>query len=163
TPEKLDNWYQNSGPVSDPMHISLPTDGLYAQTIMDECLALEEHYGNLDWALKDPDPELGQIDASLLASRRTDPSSTLADTKLPDTLIQLQNSSTPPAPQGLASVLQAVENANAFRDMAGLAGTQALATKGLETAASLATTFGVQAATAASKLADVANKQQATD
>ena len=25
--------------------MSLPTDGLYAQTIMDECVALEEHFG----------------------------------------------------------------------------------------------------------------------
>ena len=35
--------------------------------------------------------------------------------------------------------------------------------KGLETAASLATAFGSQATTAASKLADAADKQQATD
>jgi len=160
TPDKLDNWYKTTGPISDPMHISLPTDGLYAQTIMDECVALEEHYGSLDWALNAPAPDLGTIDARLLASRRSD-TNRLAATKLPDTLIQLQNGSAAPAPQGLAGILGAIQNANDFRDMAGLAGTQGLATKGLETAAALATTFGGNATSL--KLAELANKKAATE
>lgn len=44
TPQELYNWYDNHGNVSTPMLISLPTDGLYAQTIMDECVALEVSY-----------------------------------------------------------------------------------------------------------------------
>lgn len=50
-----------ANPRRIPLYISLPTDGLYAQTIMDECLALEEHQGSVDWVLNDPDPELGTI------------------------------------------------------------------------------------------------------
>ena len=160
TSEALDAWYKPKGPKSDPMHISLPTDGLYAQTIMDECGALEDHYGNTDWALSDPDPELGMIDPSLLMSRRADPGE-LEPSKMPETLINLQNAMPAPAPQGLGGVLGAVQNGNAFRDMAGLAGTQGLAAKGLETAAALATTFGGTAA--AVKIAEMANKQQATN
>jgi hypothetical protein len=53
-----------------------------------------------------------------------------------------------------------VQNAGAFRDMAGLAGTQANAAAGFQTAANLATTFGQQAA--ALKLAEMAAKSQAT-
>jgi len=160
TPDDLYNHYQQHQGVSTPMNIALSTDGLYAQTIMDECVALEEHYGNLDWALNDPDPELGVIDAALLTSRRSNPDTATEPTKMPDTLINLQNASPAPVPQGLVGVLNAVQNSAAFRDMTGLAGTQTLATEGLKTAASLATTFGNQAA--ALELAQLTSKQQGT-
>jgi len=159
TPESLTTWYRSRGSVSAPMHISLPTDGLYAQTIMDECVALEEHFGNTDWALQDADPELGAVDQNLLGSRKSDVGKDLAPTKMPDTLINLQNALPAPAPQGLSDIISAVQNGNAFRDMAGLAGTQGLTSEGLKTAAALATNFGNQAA--ALKLAELANKQQA--
>ena len=160
SPEKLYNLYADNRPMSDPVLISLPTDGLYAQTIMDECLALEEHFGNTDWVLNDKEPELGSIDASLLTSRRADSTTTTTPTAFPGTIINLQNAPDAPAPQGLAGVLGAVTNANAFRDMAGLAGTQANALASFKTAAELATNFGNQAA--ALELAKMAKADQAT-
>ncbi len=160
TPAELYNIYAQREPVSDPLLISLPTDGLYAQTIMDECDALEEHYGNTDWVLNDQEPDLGAIDPSLLQSRRTDQTSATTPTAFPNTIINLQNAPEAPAPNGLAGVLNAVTNPNAFRDMAGLAGTQANAQAALNTAASLATNFGNQAA--ALELAKLAKAQQAT-
>ena len=160
TPEALYELYAEKQPVRDPVHLSLPTDGLYAQTIMDQCSALEEHYGNRDWALNDKDPELGSIDPSLLTSRRSDPQTNANPTPFPATIINLQNAPEAPAPNGLAGVLSAVTNPNAFRDMAGLAGTQANALAGLQTAASLATNFGNQAA--ALELAKLAKAQEAT-
>jgi hypothetical protein len=160
TPAALYNLYAEKQPVRDPVLISLPTDGLYAQTIMDECLALEEHFGNLDWALNDIDPELGTIDPSLLLSRRADQTSAITPTPLPGTIINLQNAPEAPAPSGLQGVLNAVTTANAFRDMAGLAATQANALAALNTAANLATNFGNQAA--ALELAKTAKSQEAT-
>jgi hypothetical protein len=159
TPQKLYDVYADKAPVADPLHISLPTDGLYAQTIMDECGALEEHYGSTDWALDDPDPALGELSPSLLTTRRAEPAA-LTPTPFPTSIINLQNAPEAPAPQGLAGVLAAVTNANAFRDMAGLAGTQANARAALETAAGLATNFGNQAA--ALELAKLAKAEQAT-
>lgn len=159
TPEELYNYYASHQIPSDPLYVSLPTDGLYAQTVMDQCGALEEHFGNTDWALSQPEPDLGTIAPELLQTRATQPEGT-TPTPLPQTIINLQNAPEAPAPSGLAGVLGAVQNANAFRDMAGLAGTQANARAGLETAAGLATTFGQQAA--ALKLAEMAAKQQAT-
>lgn len=159
-PKDLYARYAGREPAQDPLYISLPTDGLYAQTIMDECLALEEHQGSVDWVLNDPDPELGTIDPSLMMSRRADVSSTLTPSQMPATIINLQNAPDAPAPTGLGSVLGAVTNGNSFRDMAGLAGTQANAAAALQTAASLATNFGNQAA--ALKMADVASNAQAT-
>lgn len=160
SPQKLYDLYAEKTPVRDPVLVSLPTDGLYAQTIMDECLALEEHFGSLDWALNDKDPELGSLDPSLLTSRRSDPSATLAPTPLPATIINLQNAPDAPAPSGLQGVLNAATNAGAFRDMAGLAGTQSNAQAALSTAAGLATSFGQGAASLAS--AELASKIHAT-
>ena len=160
TPAKLYNVYAHKGPVSDPLLISLPTDGLYAQTIMDECLALEEHFGNTDWVLNDKEPDLGTIDPSLMLSRRADQTPATTPTTFPGTIINLQNAPDAPAPSGLQGVLNAVTNPNAFRDMAGLAGTQANAQAALNTAASLATNFGNQAA--ALEMAKIAKADQAT-
>lgn len=112
----------------------------------------------MDWALNDPDPELGSLDPSLLMSRRSDPDH-VEPTKLPDTLINLSNGGQAPVPQGLAGVLGAVQNGEAFRDMAGLQGTQGLAQAGLQTAAGLATSFGGTAASL--KLAEMAAQKQA--
>lgn len=159
TPAALYNLYAPRSPVRDPLLVSLPTDGLYAQTIMDECAALEEHYGNTDWALSEQEPDLGTIDPSLLQSRATQPSG-MTPTTLPSTIINLQNAPEAPAPSGLAGVLNAVTNPNAFRDMAGLAGTQANAMGALTTAAGLATNFGNQAAQL--EMAKLAKADQAT-
>ena len=159
TPQDLYNYYVSHQAPSEPMLISLPTDGLYAQTVMDECPALEEHFGNTDWVLNDPDPALTEIAPELLASRRAEPQAT-TPTPLPQTLINLQNAPEAPAPSGLAGALAAVTTPNAFRDMAGLAGTQANAAAAFQTAANLAQNFGNQAA--ALKLAEIADKAHAT-
>lgn len=159
TPENLFDYYVDRQSHSESLHVSLPTDGLYAQTIMDECNALEEHYGNTDWALSDKEPELGSIPPELLGSRGTTPEA-ITPTPFPQTLINLQNAPEAPAPSGLASAFEAITNANAFRDMAGLAGTQANTQAAFNTAASLATGFGNQAA--ALHLAKLAEAQEAT-
>ena len=159
TPAQLLNHYIASQALQEPMLLALPTDGLYAQTVMDECDALEEHFGNTDWALSEPDPELGAIAPELLASRQSAPPAT-TPTPLPQTIINLMNAPDAPAPAGVAAALAAVQNANAFRDMAGLAGTQANAAAGFQAAATLASSFGAQAA--ALKLADMAAKAHAT-
>lgn len=159
-PKELYNLYAEKEPISDPLFISLPTDGLYAQTIMDECMALEEHYGNIDWVLNDKEPDLGNIDPSLLQTRRSDSTAGTTPTNFPSTIINLQNAPDAPSPSGLQGVLNAVTNPNAFRDMAGLAGTQANAQAALNTAANLATNFGNQAA--ALEMAKLAKAEQGT-
>src|SRR6185503_1349680 len=128
--------------------------------IMDSCPALEEHFGNTDWALNTPDLDPGEIDAALLQSRRSDPGTATTPTTFPNSIINFQNAPEAPAPSGLAGVLNAVTNPNAFRDMAGLAATQANALGALNTAAGLATNFGNQAA--GLELAKMAKSQEAT-
>jgi hypothetical protein len=160
TPADLYDLYASDEPVNDPLLVSLPTDGLYAQTIMDECAALEEHYGNTDWVLNQAEPDLGTIDPSLLQTRRTDATAATTPTAFPSTIINLQNAPEAPPPSGVSGVLGAVTTANAFRDMAGLAGTQANAMGALNAAADLAKNFGNQAA--ALEMAKIAKAEQAT-
>lgn len=156
TPEELYNLYSDKQPVRDPLLVSLPTDGLYARTIMDECPALEEYQGSTDWVLSQPDIEVGSIDASMLATRRADLGSALNPTTLPDTIINQQQTENAPA-KLLEKALSNVSGA--FADRTGLAANQANAISSLQTAASLASQFSNQAA--ASQAAQLASDAQA--
>lgn len=141
--------------ASAPMRVSLPTDGLYAQAIMDKCDALEEHFGDKDWVVNQPDLALDELGAEALASRRNDATG-LTPSQLPDSLINLPQTPNMPTPSGLGSILDAVTSSNSFRDMAGLAGTQANALAAMKESASLAKEFG-------SKAVDVYKTKQATE
>jgi hypothetical protein len=145
-PEDLKKYYTDSAVKSEPIRVSLPTSGLYAQSLMDECEACEEHFGSTEWVLNDKEPELAELVPEMLRSRRADTPPNLTPSQLPNTIINLQSPANVPAPSGLADILNAIQNPNAFRDMAGLAGTQSSATEAMKSAASLATFFGGQAA-----------------
>ena len=134
-------FYEPQERNSDPMRVSLPTGGVYAQALMDECPACEEHAGSTDWVLDEAQLTPQELDSGLLSSRRLAPTA-MTPSPLPDTLINLQNAPPAPAPSGLSDAFGAVTNANAFRDMAGLAQTQKNAMAALEAGASLAKTFG---------------------
>jgi hypothetical protein len=143
SPEAARDYYYDTESRSPPLRVSLPTNGLYAQALMDSCDACEEHFGSTDWVLSDADPELESL-VGQLGSRRAAPEN-LTPSPMPDTLINLQNAPAAPDPTGLGAILQAVTKPDSFRDMAGLAGTQANAAAALSQAASLAQGFGQMA------------------
>jgi hypothetical protein len=143
SPDELHRYYYDGAVKPQPLRVSLPTDGLYAQALMDSCNACEEHFGSTDWVLTNAEPELEAL-ADQLGTRRSEPQD-LEPSQFPQTLINLQNAPAAPDPTGLSGILQAVTNASAFRDMAGLAGTQANALGALTQAASLASGFGQMA------------------
>ncbi|QEA38847.1 OmpA family protein [Pistricoccus aurantiacus] len=170
TPEALLAFYSD-GSHRDPLRVSLPTSGLYARAHMDSCSACERHEGTTDWVLDNPEPELADLPASLLQSRRAAPVST-TPTQLPETIINLQNAPDAPQTAGLGDILRTVSSSGAFRDMAGLAGTQENVRAGLQSATSLAAGFGNMAhqqamarlasdASAAKEVAAVAAANQA--
>jgi len=161
TPNKLYQLYASNQAPRDPLHVGLPTDGLYAQAVLDPCPALEEHFGNFDWVLNQPDIDPATLTPELLATRRTDPTESLQPSPMPTTLINLQNAPEAPPPAGLQGVLNAVTDADSFRDLSGLAGNQANALASLQAASSLASGFGSQAASMAA--AQLAAKTQATN
>lgn len=140
TPETMLAFYSD-GSRREPLRVSLPTSGLYARAHMDSCNACERHSGTTDWVLDNPEPELADLPASLLQSRRADPAS-VTPTQMPETIINLQNAPDAPQTAGLGDILRTVSSSGAFRDMAGLAGTQQNVRAGLESATSLASGFG---------------------
>ncbi|MCK7612914.1 helix-hairpin-helix domain-containing protein [Roseibium sediminicola] len=128
--------------VTPPMRLSLPTEGTYAQALMDSCVACEEHQGSTDWVLNDKDPALADFPSNLFNSRYQSQTDALKPTAPPTALVNLQNAPAAPAPAGLGDVLKTVGSSGAFRDLAGLEGTQKNAAAAMTTAANLATTFG---------------------
>jgi hypothetical protein len=139
--------YVSGLPPADPMRISLPTSGLYAKAHLDDCVAAEEHNGSFDWVFANNEPELADFPAGMFDSRRTEPEG-LAPTPLPQTIINLQNAPTAPAPIGMASALTALGNSDAFRDITGLAGTQENLRAAMSNASSLASSAMTQAVAA---------------
>ncbi len=137
----LKNHYVAGLRPSDPMRISLPTQGVYARAHLDGCVAAEEHNGSFDWVFDNVEPELANLPDSIFDSRRAQPQN-MTPTPFPTSIINLQNAPDAPGVSGFDGVLGAVQNADAFRDMAGLAGTQANVRAGLNAAAGLATSFG---------------------
>lgn len=145
TSQELNEYYTDSVPRGEPLRVSLPTAGVYAQALLDDCEACEEHFGSTEWILDDKEPGLAALDPSMLSSRRVG-APDLAPSQMPASIINLQNAPNAPQPSGVAGVLSSVTSADSFRDMAGLAGTQANSRAAMDTAAQLATTFGTQAA-----------------
>ena len=139
--------YADRQPAARPAAVSLPTDGLYAQTIMDECVALEEHYGNLDWALDDPDPELGRDrPVSCCESRRAEPVGT-TPTAFPQHDHQpAERARGARAATGVAGVLGGRHQRQCLPRHGRPGGHAGQRPGGLEAAAGLATNFGNQAA-----------------
>ena len=137
----LRNHYVGDLPYADPMRISLPTDGLYARAHLDGCVAAEQHNGSFDWVFDNVEPELADFPADMFSSRRSEPAG-LQPTPFPETIINLQNAPEAPGVNGLSGVLSTVANAGSFRDMAGLAGTQATLQGAISSASQLAGNFG---------------------
>lgn len=137
--------HRSTGAKREPILVALPTAGVYAQALMDKCNALEEHMGSVDWVLNDKDPELTDLGTEALATRRSEPKD-MTPTPFQAPIINLQNAPQAPDPSGLGNILSAITKSDSFRDMAGLAGTQANAKAAMEAAASLASEFGSKAA-----------------
>lgn len=138
--------YVSGLPPADPIRISLPTSGLYARAHLDECIAAEEHDGSFDWVFNNQEPELSEFPDGMFNSRRAEAQG-LSATTFPSTLINLQNAPAAPLPTGAGSTLQTL-GTDAFRDLTGLAGTQANLTAAMNNATNLATSMA-QAAVAA--------------
>jgi hypothetical protein len=161
TPERLYNFYYNERqPARDSLHIAIPTPGLYAQALMDECQALEEHRGDTSWVLTDKHPLLESFDTSLMASRRAD-TPDLSPTDFPPTLINLQNAPTPPAPSGFAGAYSVLGKSGIFPDITGLEGNQQNVRTAMDITSKLADSFGSKALGLSSSMhaTDTANQK----
>jgi hypothetical protein len=138
--------YYNEDP--EPMRISMPTRGIYAEAIMGQCNSCEEKDESRFWRWEEspiPDSPNTQILPINTDTRRADPGD-LQPKDFPAPIVNIQNAPNAPDPTGLQSILQLIGKGDSFPDLTGLNQNQlnALATyqKNLDTALA----FGKEAA-----------------
>jgi hypothetical protein len=130
-----------------PLRMSLPTKGVFAESVMGDCNSCEEIDESRFWRWEqepcpdDPTP----INAVSTESLRTTPP-VLTPKALPAPIVNIQNAPAAPAPTGLAAAFQVLGNANAFRDITGLTQNQLNALSALQSSLKTAEMFGKQAA-----------------
>jgi hypothetical protein len=142
---------------NDPVRISLPTKGVYAESVMGKCNACEEKDNSRFWKWEEspiPDSPNTQILPLNTDTRRADPGN-LQPKDFPTPVVNIQNAPNVPDPVGLQGLLALLGKGDAFRDLTGLNQNQlnALATyqKTLDTAQS----FGKEAAELAKAAATI--------
>lgn len=166
--ETFDLFAQYYSEDNDPIRLSMPTKGVYAEAVMGKCNSCEEKDESRFWRWEEspvPDSPNTQILPLNTDTRRADPGN-LQPKDFPAPVVNIQNAPNVPDPTGLQGMLQLIGKGDAFRDLTGLNQNQlnALATfqKSLDTAQA----FGKEAAelakaAAASKLIEDA-KQNGT-
>ncbi len=146
--ESFDLFAQYYHEEGEPMRISMPTKGIYAEAVMGKCNSCEEKDESRFWRWEEspiPDSPNTQILPLNTDSRRADPGN-LQPKDFPAPVVNIQNAPNVPDPTGLQNLLQLIGKGDSFRDFTGLNQNQlnALATfqKSLDTAQA----FGKEAA-----------------
>ncbi len=145
-PVDLLEHYEPNTPIA-PTRVAIPTRGVYAEAVMGACNSCEEKDETRFWRWEEspiPDSPSTILPTSTDTRRAEPPDLTAKD--FPSPIIAMQNAPAAPDPTGVGAALALLGQSDAFRDMAGLEGTQRNAAAALEQAFSTATTFGTKAA-----------------
>jgi hypothetical protein len=143
--ESLSDYYRVS--ETEPISISVPTKGVYAEAMMGKCNSCEEKDESRFWRWEEspipdsPTPIL-PIDT---ASRRADPGN-LQAAPLPSPVVNIQNAPAAPDPTGLGATLGLLGKSDVFRDITGLSQNQINALESLKASFDATKTFGQEAA-----------------
>ncbi len=138
--------YQPNTPI-EPMRIALPTNGVYAESVMGACNSCEFKEEERFWRWEEspiPDSPTAILPVSTESRRAEPPNLTAKD--FPAPIINMQTAPAAPDPTGLAAALQLLGTPNIFKDITGLEGTQKNALEALQGALDTAQFFGGKAA-----------------
>ncbi|MGK9486325.1 hypothetical protein [Bacillus tropicus] len=127
--------------------IPLPSGGVFAEAVLGRYNAAEKLDMTRFWNWQDSPipivaPEIAPVEMN---SRGT--TEELKPGQLGAPVVSIVNPTSLPDPTSLATVLQAIQNGNMFRDMSGIAATMGLAQAGITAASQGATNAGAQAGT----------------
>ena len=148
---KLLDFYALDSPVP-AARVSLPTRGVFAEAVMGTCNACEQIDDSRFWRWEEsPIDEPPAIEPLSTATRRSEPAN-MQPTAFPTPIVSIQNAPSVPNPTGVGTVLQALGQ-ESFRDITGLAGTQANAAAAYQQALDTAYKFGKEASTLAQQAA----------
>lgn len=135
------DYYQHE--PMDPMHISVPTKGVFAEAMMGKCNSCEVIDEKRFWRWEQspiPDSPTA-INPISLDSRRADPGN-LQPAPLANPVVNIQNAPAAPDPSGIGGVLELLGKGDSFRDLTGLTQNQQNALEGLKQSMSTAQSFG---------------------
>jgi len=132
---------------SEPMRISLPTKGVYAESVIGKCNSCEEKDESKFWRWEEspiPDSPNTQINPIDMSTRRADPGD-LQPKDFPAPVVNIQNAPNVPDPAGLQAMLQLIGKGDAFRDITGLSENQKNALAAFQKSLDTAQAFGKEA------------------
>jgi murein DD-endopeptidase MepM/ murein hydrolase activator NlpD len=146
--ETFDLFAQYYHEEHEPMRISIPTKGIYAEAVMGQCNSCEEKDESRFWRWEEspiPDSPTTQILPIDTSTRRADPGN-LQPKDLPTPMVNIQNAPDVPDPAGLQAILQLLGKGDAFRDLTGLNQNQLNALAAFQKSLETAQSFGKEAA-----------------
>ena len=145
-PVDLLEHYEPNTPI-EPSRVAIPTRGVYCEAVMGACNSCEVKDETRFWRWEEspiPDQPPPILPTSTDTRRAETPDLTAKD--LPPAIVAMQSAPAAPDPTGVGALLQLLGQGDIFRDITGLAGTQANAAAALQGAFQTATTFGTKAA-----------------
>jgi murein DD-endopeptidase MepM/ murein hydrolase activator NlpD len=141
----------------EPMRISIPTKGIYAEAVMGKCNSCEEKEESRFWRWEEspiPDSPNTQILPLNTDTRRADPGD-LQPRDFPNPVVNIQNAPSLPDPSGLQNLLQLLGKGDSFRDITGLNQTQLNALAAFQKTLDTAQSFGKEASELAKSAAQM--------
>ena len=146
--ETFDLFAQYYQDEQEPMRISMPTKGIYAEAVMGKCNSCEEKDESRFWRWEEspiPDSPNTQILPLNTDTRRADPGNLQAK-DFPSPVVNIQNAPNVPDPTGLQDLLQLIGKGDSFRDLTGLDQNQLNALATFQKTMDTAQAFGKEAA-----------------
>ncbi|RAP36984.1 peptidase C39 [Legionella quinlivanii] len=143
--DSLFDYYMVS--ATDPISISVPTKGVYAEAMMGRCNSCEEKDESRFWRWEEsPIPDSPTAISPInTESRREDPGN-LQPVPLANPVVNIQNAPNVPDPTGIAGTLSLLGKGDSFRDITGLSQNQTNALEALKASFDATKTFGQEAA-----------------
>ncbi|MBX3306568.1 MAG: hypothetical protein KF751_11020 [Nitrospira sp.] len=133
---------------NEPMHITLPTKGVYAEAVIGQCNSCEEKDESRFWRWEEspiPDSPNTQINPLNTDTRRTDPGN-LQPKDFANPMVNIQNAPAVPDPTGLQNLTNLLGKSDLFRDVTGLTENQKNALATFQKSVDAAQAFGKEAA-----------------
>lgn len=143
--ESLTEYYMTA--AAEPISISVPTKGVFAEAVMGKCNSCEKIDESRFWRWEEspiPDSPTA-INPINTDSRRADPGN-LQPQQMPNPIVNIQNAPNAPDPSGLAGTLGLLGQSNLFKDITGIEGTQRNTIQGLQSTLDTAKVFAQESA-----------------
>ncbi|MBN7769291.1 helix-hairpin-helix domain-containing protein [Marinobacter daepoensis] len=138
--------YRPATPI-EPMRLSLPTKGVFAEAVLGHCNSCEQIEDNRFWRWsEEPIPDSPTQIAPVSTVSRVGDAPDTTPTPLSAPVVNVQNAPAAPDPTGIGAALQLLANPDVFRNITGLSQNQKNAIQALQSSLSTADSFGGKAA-----------------